>query len=366
MTKIKDIVTFLHSIAPPQLQEEYDNAGLIVGENETVVTGILVSLDCTENIIEEAISLGCNMVIAHHPIVFRGLKRFNNTNYVERTVIKAIKNDVAIFAIHTNLDNVTNGVNRKFCDKIGLKNTKILAPKTQSLKKITTYVPKEFVEKVAEVLHAAGGGQIGKYKECSFRMDGTGTFTPTEGSDPFLGQIGSKSIENEVCLEMIFPNYLQNNMLKALKKAHPYEEVAYYLHTLDNENQEIGAGMLGDLDVPMETSQFFALLKDKMDLKVFKHTPILKDKVQKIAVCGGSGSFLTRIAIQAGADVYISADYKYHEFFDADGQILIVDIGHYESEKYTIDLLFDLISNNFSNFALHCTKISTNPINYYY
>jgi dinuclear metal center YbgI/SA1388 family protein len=366
MTRVKDITSFLNSIAPSSLQEDYDNAGLIVGENETIVTGVLVCLDCTEAIIEEAIMLGCNMVVAHHPIVFRGLKKFNNANYVERTIIKAIKNDVAIFAIHTNLDNIIEGVNAKICQKIGLTNTKILAPKPQMLKKITTFVPKDFVEEVADALHSAGAGQIGKYKECSFRVEGTGTFTPAPGSNPFVGKIDHKSMENEVRIEMIFPNYLKSNILKALKKAHPYEEVAYYLHTLDNENQEIGAGMVGELEKPMEIQSFLAMLKEKMDLKVIKHTKILKEKVQKIAVCGGSGSFLTKNVLSSGADIYISADYKYHEYFDADGQIMIIDIGHFESEKYTIDLLFDLISNNFSNFALHCTKNSTNPINYYY
>lgn len=366
MTKVKDIASFLNGIAHPSLQEDYDNAGLIVGEYETDVTGVLVCLDCTEAVIEEAKMLGCNMVIAHHPIVFRGMKRFNNANYVERTIIKAIKFDMAIFAIHTNLDNILQGVNAKISEKIGLINTKILVPKTQLLKKITTYVPKDAVENVAKALHNAGAGNIGKYKDCSFRVEGTGTFTPTAGSRPFLGQIDHKSMENEVRIEMIFPKHLQLNILKALREAHPYEEVAYYLHTLDNENQEIGAGIVGDLEKPIEISSFFAMLKEKMDLKVIKHTRILKENVQKIAVCGGSGSFLTKNAILSGADIYISADYKYHEYFDSNGQIIIVDIGHYESEKYTIDLLFDLISNNFSNFALHCTKISTNPINYYY
>jgi dinuclear metal center YbgI/SA1388 family protein len=366
MTRIKDIASFLHKIAPAKLQEDYDNAGLIVGEESTEVKGILVSLDCTEAIIDEAIATGCNLVVAHHPIVFRGLKRFNNANYVERTIIKAIKNDIAIFAIHTNLDNVLQGVNRKICDKIGLKNVKILAPKPQTLKKITTFSPPEYTDKISLAMHEAGAGQIGNYRDCSFLTDGIGTFTPIEGSNPFSGNIHVKSHDKEVKIEMIFPSHLQQNILKALKENHPYEEVAFYLNTLDNENQEIGAGMVGGLASEMEVIDFLELLKTNMELKIIKHTAILKQKIQKIAVCGGSGSFLTRNAIGSKADVFISADYKYHEFFDADNKIMIVDIGHFESEKYTIDLIFDLISNNFSNFALHCTKLSTNPINYYY
>ncbi len=366
MHKIKDVVNFLHTIAPPKLQEEYDNAGLIVGEGDTEIKGVLVSLDCTEIIIDEAIALGCNLVVAHHPIVFRGLKRFNNANYVERTIIKAIKNDIAIFAIHTNLDNVLNGVNAKICDKIGLKNVKILAPKPNMLKKITTFVPSIWVEKVTSAMHKAGAGHIGNYSDCAFMVNGQGSFIPGLGSNPTIGEIGEKSIENEVRVEMIYPAHLESNIIKAMKKAHEYEEVAYYLNTLDNENQEIGAGIVGELEEAMVINDFFEFLKKQMDLKVIKHTSPIGDKVQKIAVCGGSGSFLTRNAIGSGADVYISADYKYHEFFDADGKIMIVDIGHFESEKYTIDLLFDLISNNFSTFALHCTKHSTNPINFYY
>jgi dinuclear metal center YbgI/SA1388 family protein len=365
MTKIKEVVQFLNQIAPPSLQEDYDNAGLITGQIDTNITGIVIALDCTEEVVLEAIELGCNMVIAHHPIVFRGLKRFNGSNYIEKTIITAIKNDIAIFAIHTNLDNVHNGVNHMFAQKIGLKNLKILAPKPQTLNKITFFVPKPNLEEVCNAMHDAGSGNIGNYAQCSFRIDGQGTFTPKLGAQPHTGILGYKSYEDEVRVEMIMPTYVTNSVISAMKSTHPYEEVAYFIQSLLNDNQEIGAGMWGELDNPMEYGAFFDMIKDKMGLKVIKHTAIVKNVVSKVALCGGSGSFLLKNALSVGADVYISADFKYHEFFDANGKIIIVDIGHYESEKYTIDLLFSLISNNFSNFALHCTKVDTNPINFY-
>jgi dinuclear metal center YbgI/SA1388 family protein len=365
MTKIKEVVQYLNQIAPTSLQEDYDNAGLITGQMDIDITGIVIALDCTEEVVLEAITLGCNMVVAHHPIVFRGLKRFNGSNYIEKTIITAIKNDIAIFAIHTNLDNVYSGVNQMFAQKIGLKNLKILAPKPETLNKITFFVPKPHLEVVCNAMHSAGSGNIGNYSHCSFRVEGQGTFTPQVGAQPFTGTLGKKSYEEEVRVEMIMPSHVSNAVIAAMKAAHPYEEVAYYINSLLNDNQEIGAGMWGELENPMETGAFFDMIKHKMGLKIIKHTAIVKNPVRKVALCGGSGSFLIKNALAVGADVYISADFKYHEFFDANGKIIIVDIGHYESEKYTIDLLFSLISNNFSNFALHPTKVDTNPINFY-
>jgi dinuclear metal center YbgI/SA1388 family protein len=365
MTKIREVIQFLNQIAPPSLQEDYDNAGLITGYADTNITGIVIALDCTEEVVLEAINLGCNMIVAHHPIVFRGLKRFNGSNYIEKTIIMAIKNDIAIFAIHTNLDNVHNGVNHMFAEKLGLKNLKILAPKPQTLNKISFFVPKLHLEDVCNAMHDAGSGNIGNYAHCSFRIDGQGTFTPKLGAQPFIGTLGTKSYEDEVRVEMIMPSHTSNAVISSMKSTHPYEEVAYYLQPLLNDNQEIGAGMWGELENPMDYGAFFDMIKEKMDIKVIKHTAIVKNTIRRVALCGGSGSFLLKNALSMGADVYISADFKYHEFFDANGKIIIVDIGHYESEKYTIELLFSLISNNFSNFALHCTNVDTNPINFY-
>ena len=363
--KIKDLTQFLEQIAPPPYQESYDNAGLIVGDPNAEVTGILVCLDTLESVIDEAISLGCNIVVAHHPIVFKGLKRFTGNNYVERTVIKAIKNDIAIYAIHTNLDNVFhNGVNRKIADVLGLKNLKILAPKKQILMKLTTFIPKVNTQAVLDALYAAGAGQIGEYRNCSFRIEGVGTFKPTGEANPHIGtlNIDEEVLENRV--EVIFPAFLENKILSALKIAHPYEEVAYYLHLLENTHQEVGSGMVGELETALSETDFLLLLKDKMKVGCVKYTALLNKNIKKVAVCGGAGGFLLNNAIGIGADIFITADYKYHEFFDADGKIIIADIGHYESEQFTIDLLGEIIQNKFKNMCVFLTKTNTNPVNY--
>ena len=361
---IREIVSYLEKIAPSSYQESYDNAQLITGNPSDKVTGILCTLDTTEDVVEEAIQLGCNLIVSHHPIVFKGLKSLTGKNYVERTVIKAIKNDVAIFAIHTNLDHVSNGVNKRICEKLELNNTRILQPKKELLLKLTTFVPHEAKEKVLDAMFDAGAGSIGEYSGCSFLIEGTGTFTPSEKSNPQKGTKGTPHLEPETRIEVLLPKYLKNKVLQSLKAAHPYEEVAYYLHQLENENQEVGAGMIGELTEPMEERRFLDHLKSKMELNTVKHTTLLKKPIKKVAVCGGAGIFLLSDAIKSGADVFITSDIKYHEFFDADNQLIVCDIGHYESEIYTKELLRDLLSQNFTNIALYLTKVVTNPITY--
>lgn len=362
--RIKDVTSFLESIAPRSLQESYDNSGLITGNPDEEVTGILTTLDCTEDVIQEAVDSGANLVVAHHPIVFKGLKKLTGSNYVERTIIKAIRQGVAIYAIHTNLDNVLNGVNKKICDKIGLINTKVLLPKTDTLLKLVTFVPREATEKLMKALHEAGAGQIGNYKNCSFRLEGIGTFLPNDQANPHIGTKGELETVQETRVEVIFPAYVENRVMDALRKNHPYEEVAYYLTALKNENQETGSGMIGELDQPTEPLEFLRRLKVRMDLNIIRHTRLPEKKVRRIAVCGGSGSFLLAQAIRSGADVYVTADFKYHEFFDADGKIIIADIGHYESEVSTKELLYDILIKKFPTFAINFSKTVTNPISY--
>lgn len=362
--RIRDITAFLESLAPLAYQESYDNSGLITGNPETEITGILVSLDCTEAIVEEAITSKANLIVAHHPIVFKGLKRLNGSNYVERTVIKAIKNDIAIYAIHTNLDNVHTGVNKRICEKIGLVNTRVLLPKSDVLMKLVTFVPREHTQDVLTALHDAGAGQIGNYRNCSFNVEGKGTFTPAEGANPAIGQANVQEWVDETRIEVIFPGHLKNRVLASLKEAHPYEEVAYYLSQLANANQEVGAGMIGELPEPLEPSEFLERLKISMDLKVIRHTKLLDQPISKVAVCGGSGSFLLPQAKRAGAQAFVSADFKYHEFFDAEDQLVIADIGHYESEVYTKDLLREVLIKKFPNFAINFSRTVTNPISY--
>jgi dinuclear metal center YbgI/SA1388 family protein len=371
--KIRDITSYLETWAPLAYQESYDNAGLIVGDSATAITGILVTLDVTEAVVDEAIQKNCNLIVAHHPIVFRGLKKLNGRNYVERVVIKAIKNDIALYAAHTNLDNIAGGVSFKIAEKLGLQQVRILAPKSDVLMKLVTFVPnekedpkfREATQAVLDALYAAGVGQIGRYDHCSFRAEGTGTFRGDDESNPTLGKAGEDTTAYENRIEAIFPAYLQNAVLAALRKVHPYEEVAYYLTSLTNENQEVGSGAAGELAETMGETGFLAYLKKQMNLSVLRHTALRGKPVQRVAVCGGAGGFLLKDAIRAGADVFITADYKYHEFFDADNRIIIMDIGHYESEVFTKDLIQQYLLKKIDTFAVILSEIDTNPVLYY-
>ena len=364
MPKIKDVALHLESLAPLSLQESYDNSGLLVGDMSREVTGILISLDCTEDVVNEAISKDCNMVISHHPIIFGGLKRLTGNSYVERTVELAIKNDVAIYAIHTNLDNIKSGVNAKVCEVLGLKPLRILAPKSD-LMKIVTFIPPKDIQEVTGAMFHAGAGEIGDYSNCSFQVEGVGTFKPGDSAEPHLGEKGNDENVDEIRVEMIFPSSHVSTVVKALTESHPYEEVAYYLNTLSNQNPDHGAGLLAECTEDLSFEEFLDRLKQKMNLKVIRHTGILEGKVKTVAICGGSGSFLIKDAIRAGADVFVTADVKYHDFFDADGKMMIADIGHYESEVFTKDLLHDILCEKFTTFAVNLSETVTNPISYF-
>ncbi len=363
--KIDEIIKFLENIAPLSLQESYDNAGLLIGSSEDECTGILTSLDVTEAVIEEALKKNCNLIVAHHPIIFKGLKKLNGKNYVERTVISAIKNNIAVYAIHTNLDNIIEGVNNKLAEKLHLQNCKVLLPKEGTLKKLVTFSPRENAEKVQNGLFKGGAGSIGKYNECSFNLEGNGTFKANDGSNPYVGKIGERHTENETRIEVIFPEFLQNQIIRSLKEVHPYEEVAYDIYCLDNQQDDIGSGLIGELTESISEDELLKLLKSTFRLSTIKHTPFLHKKITKIALCGGAGFFLLPKAIAAGAQVYITSDVKYHEFFDADNRILLADIGHYESEQFTIELIAEFLQQKFLNFAVLKTEIITNPVNYY-
>ncbi|HEK21748.1 Nif3-like dinuclear metal center hexameric protein [Mucilaginibacter sp.] len=363
--KLSQLTSYLESLAPLAYQEDYDNSGLIVGHPDQEINHALVSLDCTEAVVDEAITTGCQVVISHHPIVFKGLKKFNGKTYVERVVEKAIRHNIALYAIHTNLDSIMDGVNAKICETLGLTNTRILTPRHGLLKKLVTFVPVEQAEQVRKALFHAGAGHIGNYSEVSFNAGGTGTFKAGEGSNPYVGEVGMRHSEAEVRIESIYPANLESKIIMALVLAHPYEEVAYDLYSLTNQNQQVGSGMIGELEEAMDEADFLAGIKASMDCKVIRHTALLGRRVKKVAVCGGSGSFLLKHAIAAGADVFITADYKYHEFFDAEGKIVIADIGHFESEQFTQQLLCELIQKKFSNFAIRLTKVNTNPVKYF-
>lgn len=362
--KIKDIVKVLEAHAPKSLQESYDNVGIQVGNAEQEVTGVLLTLDCTEEVVAEAHKKNCNLIIAHHPVIFGGLKRIAGNSYVERVVRDAIKNDITIYAAHTNLDNVKDGVNKKICDKLGLENCEVLASKKGEVSKLAVFVPEAQAVTVREAIFKAGAGVIGAYDSCSFNISGKGTFRAGDGTAPFVGKQGELHEENEVRLETIVPNYLASKVIAAMVDVHPYEEVAYDLYPLSNTNQMVGSGMIGEIAGGMKTNKFLDHIKSTFNAGCVRYTNILTDTVKRVAVCGGSGSFLLSRAIAAGADIFITADFKYHQFFDAEDKIVIADIGHYESEQFTTEVFADILKENFPTFAVHFTETNTNPINY--
>ncbi len=365
MVRIKEITTYLENLAPLSSQEVYDNAGLIVGNPDQEVTNVLISLDCIESTVDEAIALGCELIIAHHPIVFKGLKSLTGKNYVERTVLKAIKNDVAIYAIHTNFDNYRFGVNDEIAERLNLVNLRVLSPKEDVLTKLVCFVPFDHTETVRNALFQAGAGEIGNYSQCSFALEGEGTFLPNSSANPHTGVANELSREQEHRLEVLCSNHALNAVVSAMKTAHPYEEVAYELYPIKNKNQYEGAGMIGELENEMDEGRFLEVIKKTFNCGVIRYTALRGSSIKSVAVCGGSGSFLLQNAKRSGADIFITSDVKYHEFFDADGEIVIADIGHFESEQYTSNRLERILTKKFTKFAVHLTKVNTNPIKYF-
>lgn len=362
--KIKDIANSLQSWAPLCYQESYDNSGLLVGDPSATVSGITISLDVTEEVLDEAIANGDNLIIAHHPLVFKGIKRLTPNHWVNRCLIKAIKNDLAIYAIHTNLDAIHTGVNKKICDQLSLKDCKILQPKLETWSKLVVFVPKQHTETVCQALFAVGAGTIGNYEQCSFSVEGQGSFLPNDDANPAIGTSQNREQVAEDRVEVMVPRHLTSSVLSAMHEAHPYEEVAYFLQPLANKNSRVGSGMIGVLEHEMTPEKFLEHLKTAMELQVVKYTKNNLTTIKTIAVCGGSGSFLLEEAKRQSADAFITSDFKYHDFFEAEEKILVADIGHYESEVFTKDLIHDFIQENFANIAVRLTKVNTNPINY--
>ena len=362
--KLSEITTYLETVAPLAYQESYDNAGLLVGNPDKEVKQALITLDVTEAILDEAIQTKSDLIIAHHPLIFGGLKKLNGKNEVERCVIKAIQNDIAIYAAHTNLDSVVGGVNSKICEKLGLKNCKILAPASGQLKKLVTFVPFEQAEKVQQAIFEAGAGHIGNYDSCAYSNPGKGSFRGNEKTEPFVGKPGEIHYENEFRFETIFPVHIQRKVISALIQAHPYEDVAYDIYSLDNVHPQVGIGMAGELAKDMDERKFLQFVKKTFEAKALKHSPLTGRKVRKIAVCGGSGSFLIRQAIESDADVFITGDLKYHQFFEAEGKIVLADIGHFESEQFTKEVFYELLTKKFPKFAVRLSEVNTNPVNY--
>jgi dinuclear metal center YbgI/SA1388 family protein len=362
--KLSDIISTLEKFAPPQLQESYDNSGLLIGNTQTEIIKALVTVDVTEAVLKEAIEKKCNLIISHHPLIFKGIKSITGKNAEERIIEKAIKNDIAIYAIHTNLDNVDRGINAILCQKLGIKNTRILSPKKELLRKLVTFCPSDHAEKVRKAIFEAGAGQIGEYDSCSFNTPGTGSFRGSDATHPFVGEKGKLHYEDEIRIETIYPVYRETAVLKALFESHPYEEVAYDLYPLENVFDRVGAGMIGELETEADELEFLKSVKQTLGSGCVRHTKLPGKKIKKVAVCGGSGSFLIGDAIRAGADIFITGDIKYHDFFQAENRIIIADVGHYESEQFAKELIYHVLIEKFPNFAVLISEGGTNPINY--
>jgi dinuclear metal center YbgI/SA1388 family protein len=362
--KIKEIITVLEEMAPLAYAEDFDNVGLLVGNENENASGILVCHDALESVIDEAIAKKCNLIVCFHPIIFSGMKKIIGKNYVERAVLKAIKNDIAIYAVHTALDNHKNGVNKIFCDALGLENTKILIPKTNFIQKLITYTIPENAEQVRNALLEAGAGKIGNYEDCSFNSQGIGTYMGNENSNPEIGERFEFVETQEIKIEVTFEKHLQGKILQALFKSHVYEEVAYEIYDLQNQHQNIGLGMVGEITNPLSEIEFLEMVKTKMQCGVIRHTELLGKTIKKVAVLGGSGSFAIKNAIQCGADVFLTSDLKYHNFYEAENKIVIADIGHFESERYTKNYIVDYLKEKITNFAIVLSEENTNPVKY--
>ncbi|MDD4756017.1 MAG: Nif3-like dinuclear metal center hexameric protein [Prolixibacteraceae bacterium] len=363
--KISEIIKYLDSIAPPALQESYDNAGLVTGNPDWNVEAALIAIDVTEKVVEEAVEKNTGLIVAHHPVIFSGIKKITGDNHVERTLIKAIKNDIAIYTAHTNMDAAAGGVNAKICEKLQLGETSVLQPVTGKLKKLVTFIPLEDADRVREAVFNAGAGSTGNYDYCGYSLEGTGSFRGNDSSNPYKGEKGKLHFENEIRFETVFPSWMEKSIINALLNSHPYEEVAYDIYTLDNQLNTVGLGMTGILPEPRTETEFLEILKQTFNSKCIKHTSLINKPVKKVAVCGGSGAGLLSKAIASRADIFVTADFKYHQFFDAEGKILIADIGHYESEQFTKEIFYDLLTKKFPKFAVRFSEVNSNPVFYF-
>jgi len=362
---IQEISRCLEQFAPLELQEAYDNSGLIIGNPGLEVTSVLVTLDLTDEVLEEAIANGCNLVISHHPVIFNGIRKLVEENFVQRITAKAIRNNIAVYAMHTNLDNASAGLNAFVCDVLGIKNYSLLSPKTGLLSKLVTFCPAGHAERVKDALFEAGAGHIGNYDCCSFNVEGRGSFRASEKANPFVGEKNKLHFEEETRIELIYPRYIEKRLITALIKNHPYEEVAYDCYPLDNAAAFAGSGRIGELEPEMNEDTFLEMVKDRLGIPVIRHSDKLGKPVKKVAICTGSGAFLIPEAIRSGAGFFLTSDIKYHDFFETDYKLVLADIGHYESERFAKDLIRGVLIKKFPNFAVLISKINTNPVHYY-
>ncbi len=363
--KLTEVISVIESFAPLAYQEKYDNAGLITGDSTREIKKALITVDVTEEVVDEAVNVGAELIISHHPVIFNEIKKITGDTLTEKIIIKAVKKDLAIYSAHTNLDNIREGVNLKICEKLGLTGPRILCPAKGELRKLVTFVPLDHAESVRSAIFSAGAGQIGEYEQCSYNLEGLGTFKGSESTNPYTGEKGKLHFEKEIRIETIFPKVIQSKVISAMLEAHPYEEVAYDIYPLENYYDKVGRGMIGELEKETDELAFLTKVKSVFNTKVIKHTKLRNKKIKKVAVCGGSGSNLIKSAVKEGADIFITGDIKYHQFFETSGKIMIADIGHYQSEQFTKEIFYELLKKKLPKFALHLSELNTDPINYF-
>ena len=362
--KLKELCSYLDSAVPLSFQEGYDNSGLQLGLPDKEISSALLTVDVTEEVLDEAAYAGCDIIVSHHPVIFACLKRLSGQSLAERILLKAIRLDIAIYSSHTNLDVINNGVSRKMAEKMDLMNVKVLSPLRNRLLKLVTYVPDNHLDKVKEAIFEAGAGLTGGYDNCGFSSQGTGSFRGSESTNPFVGEKGKVHFEKETRFETVLYSHLKDKVVNALLEAHPYEEPAYDIYLLENENIEAGMGCTGELSEAMEEGEFLKFISELFTAKSLRYSGLTGKKIKKVALCGGSGGFLLNDALYAGADAFVTAEIKYHSYFETGKKMLLADIGHYESEKFSAEILYDLIIKKFPKSALRFSEINTNPINY--
>ena len=363
--KIKEITNILSEWAPLTYAEEFDNVGLLVGNENATCQQAMITHDVSEEVVEEAILNKCELIICFHPIIFSGLKSITGKNYVEKTVIKAIENKIAIYAIHTALDNHRYGISYQLGKTLGLVNQQILIPKTDTLLHLNTYVPGDHKETVLAALHAAGAGELGNYSETSFSVTGQGSYKGNELSQPAIGEKNKSTTTTEEKLSLIVPQHSKNKVIKALMDTHPYESIAYELTATLNSNPTLGMGSVGELPEVMPSMTFLTHMKKTLGVPFIRHSISTKKEIKKVAVLGGSGSFCIDAAIRNGADALVTADLKYHDFFKVENDLLLVDAGHYETEHFTKKLIHEYLTKKMPNFAFTLSEVNTNPVKYF-
>lgn len=352
--------------APLALASERDNSGLQIGSGQQRVTKILVTLDLNSNVIDEAHQKKADLIISHHPLLFHALRSVNPDEHIGSIVTSCVKYGIAIYSAHTNLDFTQNGVSTTLALKLGLSRIEPLMKNQRVSKKIVVFVPHDYIDRVRHAMMEAGAGTIGNYTDCSFAAHGIGTFKPTPNATPFIGTIGKLERVNEARLEMLSPSWKLEAVIAAMKRAHPYEEIAYDIYNRVNTEADYGVGAIGTLSHPMKPRQFLTHVADTLRIPSLRYSGNPQQMISVVAVCGGSGSDLLSTAAQHGADAFVTADISYHRFMEKHHSILFIDAGHYETEVPVVPIICKYLKQNLTDSTIEVIKSKTMKNNVQY